>query len=409
MQRSLALVVSLLFGASCGSPTHDAPTGGAGRAPTAPPDDAGTAGAAAGRPAATAGAATALVPGVWTNISPPAPLKSEELGGRPAGGVLCFAWDPADPMTLYTGIEHTGIWKTTDGGSSWEQLAPDADVDLYDAKTNQLEVPTGIAVDPADPSHLIAVSGVRDNNNGFWISQDGGRSWAIPQGFKDVSPTYDVTTLAVDPADFNHILVGSHAFYNVGVLESKDAGVTWSLHPPPADASWPGGTYGLSILHDPALGIGNGDTWLVHHDGFWLTKNAGATWSQVDAGIDGVHGSTEVYYSKTGTLYSGAGSSLARSNDNGTTWEAISQGLPNAPFITLTGDGNTLYTQPGLAQGTCQTLVSSETDGQTWTEYQDGTQWLPTGALRMRFEPTNRIIYSANGGAGFYALKVLDP
>ena len=68
-----------------------------------------------------------------------------------------------------------------------------------------------------------------------------------------------------------------------------------------------------------------------------------------------------------------------------------------------------MYTQPGLAQGSCQTLVSSESDGLTWTAYQDGAQPMPTGAYRMRFEPKHRVIYSANGGAGLYALKVLDP
>ena len=122
-----------------------------------------------------------------------------------------------------------------------------------------------------------------------------------------------MTTLVVDPTDFGHVLVGSHAFYNVGVLESKDAGTTWILHPPP-DSSWPGGSYGLSMLYNPELGIGDSDTWLVHHVGFWLTKNAGATWTQVSSAINGVHGSTEVYYSKTGILYSGTGNGLDQSN-----------------------------------------------------------------------------------------------
>jgi len=65
--------------------------------------------------------------------------------------------------------------------------------------------------------------------------------------------------------------------------------------------------------------------------------------------------------------------------------------------------------EPGLASGTCQTLVTAESDGQTWAEYRDGSQSQPTGAVRMPFDPVNRIIYSANGGAGLFALKVIDP
>ena len=386
MRRALAGVTWVLVG-----------TAGCGNAAGRSPDRAGA-----------PGSQPVLVPGVWTNNSPPAPLRSEELGGRPSGGVISVALDPTAPLTLYASVEYTGVWKTTDGGSSWEQLADTPDEDLYDAKTFQLELPLGIAVDPADPSHLYAVSGVRDANNGFWISNDGGRSWAIPQGFKDVSPTYDITTLVVDPTDFGHILLGSHSFDNVGVLESRDFGSSWIWHPPP-DSTWPGGSYGLAMLYNPELGIGDSNTWLAHHNGFWLTKDAGTSWTQVNSEINGVHGSTEVYYSKTGMLYSGAGNGLARSNDNGTTWELINQGLPSAPFNTIVGDSNTMYTQPGLADGTCQTLVSSETDGETWVQYQGGTQPVRTGSYRMRFDPTNRILYSANGGAGLYALKVLDP
>ena len=153
--------------------------------------------------------------------------------------------------------------------------------------------------------------------------------------------------------------------------------------------------------------VAHAQTWTPSQNGPIYLNNA--SWTQVNSEINGVHGSTEVYYSKTGMLYSGAGNGLARSNDNGTTWELINQGLPSAPFNTIVGDSNTMYTQPGLADGTCQTLVSSETDGETWVQYQGGTQPVRTGSYRMRFDPTNRILYSANGGAGLYALKVLDP
>ncbi|HEV8244341.1 MAG TPA: hypothetical protein VGP93_01100, partial [Polyangiaceae bacterium] len=77
--------------------------------------------------------------GVWVDISPP------------KGNTLCVALDPSNPWTLYAGIEYSGVWKTTDGGTSWEQLGPDADVDLYDGKTNQLELPIALAIDPSDP------------------------------------------------------------------------------------------------------------------------------------------------------------------------------------------------------------------------------------------------------------------
>ena len=48
------------------------------------------------------------------------------------------------------------------------------------------------------------------------------------------------------------------------------------------------------------------------------------------------------------------------------------------------------------------------TDGKTWTPYQGGAQKFTDGPAAMAFDPANRILYSANWAAGFWALKVLN-
>ena len=53
--------------------------------------------------------------------------------------------------------------------------------------------------------------------------------------------------------------------------------------------------------------------------------------------------------------------------------------------------------------------VSSESDGTQWTPYQGGAQKFGNGPYMMRFDPVNKILYSANWGAGLWALKVLAP
>jgi photosystem II stability/assembly factor-like uncharacterized protein len=332
---------------------------------------------------------------------------------------MLIAIDPSNASTLYVGVEQdngkgppNGLWKTTDGGASWALLGSGSDADPWDSVTSYLDMPIDVAVDPDDANHLYVTSGVRGANQGFWVSTDGGETWIRPKGFNDTSPTHDVTTMSVDPCDFKHVLLSSHsdwaitAGYSSGVVESRDGGASWIVHLPPGDA-WAAGTKGVAILH-PSAQVGDADTWLVADEGgFWRTSNAGKDWSKVStAGTP--HGSNEFYYSAAGALYAGAFGHPQRSKDNGLTWQSLDQGLPNAAYYAVVGDGNTLYLQPDGYPPATGYLTSAETDGTNWVPYSDTTA--PTrGPIRMAFDPVNRILYSANWSGGLWRLKVKSP
>lgn len=74
--------------------------------------------------AGIAGARPDLVPGQWTSISPAAAQINEKAH------VFCqgMAIDPSNPNTLYLGVcgyemsKPVGLWKTTDGGTTWKRL-----------------------------------------------------------------------------------------------------------------------------------------------------------------------------------------------------------------------------------------------------------------------------------------------
>src|SRR4051794_24627735 len=36
----------------------------------------------------------------------------------------CMSVDPANPRVVYVGTEHSGLFATRDGGTTWERLAP---------------------------------------------------------------------------------------------------------------------------------------------------------------------------------------------------------------------------------------------------------------------------------------------
>jgi photosystem II stability/assembly factor-like uncharacterized protein len=358
---------------------------------------------------AGAGKPPVLVSGVWTNLSPPA-----NLAGDPNNtGVVAVALDPSDPHTiyvgvdLYAGVDSHGLWKTQDGGSSWVHLSAVPDPEQFDNISSALDSCSSIAVDPNDPQHVYVTQGVRGATVGFWVSHDGGKNFVKPKGFSDVFPVGDVTALAIDPTDFNHVLLASHSYDNVGVLESKDAGDTWVIHKPPPEG-WPSGSSGLSFLYNPESQTGDAKTWLVSNDtGFWRTSDAGATWKNTSK-IAGIHGFPETYFTKAGVLYAGTGVCPARSTDNGLTFAEV-QGadLKCQGYVTIHGDGTSLYTMRSpFGGGTEPMWTSAESDGTTFTKYKGGTQTFIQGAVQMRFDRANRIMYAANLIAGLWALKV---
>ena len=241
----------------------------------------------------------------------------------------------------------------------------------------------------------------------------------MPAGFNTIAQlsTRDVTTMEIDPADFNHILLGSHSAWAngqvPGVMETKDGGQTWTLHP--GDASWGTGSLAIGFLYNPSLGIGNSNTWIVMTDGHgsWRTIDAGATWTKVsDYGIP--HGGSALYYSATGAIYAGSTPYPLISTDNGVTWQQMTNGTNYSYYYSIGGDGTKIYTQVSYASQPGQNfpglnpyLTANEGTTGPWTPYQNGAQLFDNGPFLMKFDSVNRIMYSANWRVGFWALKVL--
>jgi MYXO-CTERM domain-containing protein len=270
-------------------------------------------------------------------------------------------------------------------------------------------MPLHIRIDPNDSSHIYAGDGVRGNTTGFWISHDAGANFVKPAGYVSAASgaginADDVYDVAVDPTDFNHVLVSFHSAWawgsvkygnDAGVMESKDGGTTWTIHDPVA--GW-GAGHAVKFLYDPARGIGNSQTWLLgtQGDGFWRTTNSVGAWSKVSDNVI-THGGGTVYYASSKLLY--ASGTTMRSSDNGVTWTNVG---PNSTWCVY-GDGTTLYT--GKSFGANQPYyVSLETDGVAWNTYNSTN--FPDGPYEMAYDAVNGIMYSSNWSSGLWALKV---
>src|SRR6516162_6728079 len=76
----------------------------------------------AGSSAAPAAAASGAPDAAAVNPSLFGELKWRSIGPYRGGRALTVAGIPGDPETFYFGAVAGGVWKTTDGGATWEPL-----------------------------------------------------------------------------------------------------------------------------------------------------------------------------------------------------------------------------------------------------------------------------------------------
>jgi photosystem II stability/assembly factor-like uncharacterized protein len=100
----------------------------------------------------------------WQSINPPE--KS----------VVSLAVAPDDPQRLYAGTASTGLYRSTDGGRTWEHVTQG----LYMVPGVPLRI-TAVTVDQQNPYRVVAATaygvGSQITNEGIYESQDAGHTW----------------------------------------------------------------------------------------------------------------------------------------------------------------------------------------------------------------------------------------
>jgi len=163
-----------------------------------------------------------------------APLSEHQwYDGKPTPWEFKRVWhlepSASDPDTVYAGVEDAALFRTTDGGESWHELAG-----LRGHGTGPLWQPGAggmclhtIMLHPANPERMyIAISAA-----GAFRTDDGGRSWKpINKGLHSEyipNPTAEVGhcvhRLAMHPARPDVLYMQKHW----DVMRSDDAGDNW--------------------------------------------------------------------------------------------------------------------------------------------------------------------------------------
>lgn len=283
--------------------------------------------------------------GTWQPVGP------TNIGGR----ISDVAFHPSEPSTLFAAAATGGLFKSTDNGQTWQPL--------FDAEAI-LNI-GDFALDPTNPDILYVGTGEANggHNNfaggGVYKSTDGGQTWQ----FQGLEATVSIGRILVDPTNPQRVWVAAVGSYFApnperGVYRSDDGGQHWT--------------------HVLAVNDSTGVIDLVQHPDDPQVLFA-ATWERVRR--------------VTGARLSGPGSGIYRSNDGGTTWTHLANGLPAGAAGRI-----------GLAICRSQpdVLYALYTDGTALT----GLYRSDDGGQRWRVAATSAQLVGGTGGFSWYMGQV---
>ena len=207
--------------------------------------------------------------GNWTNIG----YNTTNGGYQGIGRVNCIAFHPTNNNTFWLGAPSGGLWKTTDGGTTWTVLTDNNTVlgvsaiaitSNY-ATSNTLYIGTG---DRDGGSAWSLGGGNTNDNNGIGVlkSTDGGVTWTNSLTFVP-SAKVVVFDLLIDPTN-NNIL---YAATDAGIYKTINAGGLWTQ-------------INNSAYNDLEFQPGNSSVIYAAFKGTaWITKftGGGATWTNL--------------------------------------------------------------------------------------------------------------------------------
>ena len=272
------------------------------------------------------------------------------VGPHRGGRVVAVAGHPTEPSTFYFGACAGGVWKTTDGGTYWENVS-----DGF----FETSAVGALAVAPSAPNVLYAGTGeacIRGNvshGDGVYRSDDGGRTWTNV-GLRD---TRHIGRVRVHPRDADVVYVAAlgHAWgpnRERGVFRSRDGGATWAHVLFKSERA---GAIDLSIdQQNPrvllaAVWEAQRTPWGMTSGGpdssLWKSTDGGDTWTDItrNSGLPrGVLGRIGVAVSpadgrRVYALIEAEDGALFRSDDGGATWQRASEepGLRGRPWYYM--------------------------------------------------------------------------
>ncbi len=287
-----------------------------------------------------------------------APTSPHFEEGSPLGSVARL-WHiepgPASERgTLYCGVDPATLFRSRDGGETWEELEA---LSTHDTRTQWFPGNGGlmvhsVLVDPANPRRLwVAISAA-----GVFRSEDGGASWqAQNTGVRNVGALYDSNLpLYPEVGQCVHHLVASarpdrlYLQTHLGTYRTDDGGDHWA----DITAGLPS-EFGMSIAAHPRdpetayvvpLASGEFRTPPEASLRVYRTRDAGASWQPLADGLPGGDAYMGTYREglaadtlRPAGLYLGTNTGhLYMSADEGDHWRALTTDLAPITSVSVT-------------------------------------------------------------------------
>lgn len=298
---------------------------------------------------------------------------------------------------VYAGMETSGVWKSTDGGTTWAASAKGivptrvSGLSFTKETTPQLLAATSsgayrssngglnwtaiklpevsfvhtIAADPVRPPIVFLGSG----GGRVYRSLDGGQNFAFAGGGL---PDEDIVQLVHAPWTGVYAITGTGKLYS-----TTDNGFSWY----PAQTGCAGSVQAVAV--EPLR------SWMVYlataGGGICKSVSGGLQWSAINVGVSNPYvSSLWINPVNVQQVFAGSVGRIYRSADAGATWVGVTQGLPASGLVTqIAGDPADATHLLAIVYGAG--LYESRDAGTTWALRSAAEPTL--GALSLRFDP----------------------
>ncbi len=320
----------------------------------------------------------------WTNIGLPNSYKI----GR-------IVIDPRRPDSVYVAVEgrlfgtnpERGVYRTQNGGTSWEQLF------AIDDTTGCID----IVIDSAsgtllasmwtryrDPQNRI-VGGI---NSGIYKSTDGGTTWnQILNGLPTPSSIIGRIGLTIEQTTGTiYSIYANHPGSFIGIYKSVNLGLSWTTV---VDMSDLPGIYNGFGWYFGQIRVAPGNPDQVYALGVQLYRSTdgGVNWDTLGYGVHADHHDMYIDPNNINNIYDGSDGGVGFSSDGGDSWTSFNS-MPSTQFYAVTVDPSNSDILYGGAQDN-GSMRSTSSSVDTWEKIGGGD------GFYVVVDPTDPDIYYA--------------